>query len=286
MKRLAHYSQHFLRSPNLVKELIGHSNLTKNDIVYDIGAGSGVITSVLATRVKRVLAIEYEPRTAAKLQENMSSYPNVTVMQGDVMTLPIPTGSYKIFANIPFHLSSPIVRRFSEASNPPEAIYLIVQKQFAQKIVPSDQRFTAQLGIILAPLYAARIRKRLQRTDFWPHPNVDTVLLELIRHPKSLIAAADLPAYRKFVTDCFSTPKIFAATPRAAVGISLERKPSELTPEQWIALYSRQQAALLSSEPPVPAQGNYKVRSTSPRMRRDRYQKGNRHSGRKPDVQP
>lgn len=238
MKRLAHYSQHFLRSPNLVKELIGHSNLAKDDTVYDIGAGSGVITSVLATRVKKVIALEYEPRTAAKLRENMAKYPNVNVTQGDVMTMPIPQGGYKIFANIPFHLSSPIVRRFTESSNPPDAMYLIVQKQFAQKIVPSDQRFTAQLGIILAPLYAARIRKRLQRTDFWPHPNVDTVLLELIRRPAPLIAAAKMAAYRQFVTNCFSTPKIFMQTPRAEVGISLERKPSELTPEQWVALFT------------------------------------------------
>lgn len=241
MKRLAHYSQHFLRSPNLVKELIGHSTLTKHDTVYDIGAGSGVITSVLAARVKQVVAVEYEPRTAAKLRDNMASFANVRVVQGDIMSLPLPTGAYKIFANIPFHLSSPIVRRFTEAANPPDAIYLIVQKQFAQKIVPSDQRFTAQLGIILAPLYAARIRKRLQRTDFSPQPNVDTVLLELLRRPEPLIAAKDMPAYRRFVTECFSTPKIFAKTPRAEVGISLERKPSELTPEQWISLFTHRQ---------------------------------------------
>lgn len=241
MKRLAHYSQHFLRSPNLVKELIGHSNLTKHDTVYDIGAGSGVITSVLATRVKQVIAVEYEPRTATTLRANMEKFPNVEVVQSNIMELPIPTGAYKIFANIPFHLSSPIVRRFSEAANPPDAIYLIVQKQFAQKIVPSDQHFTAQLGIMLAPLYTARIRKRLQRTDFMPAPNVDTVLLELIRRPEPLVGAEDLPAYRQFITDCFSTPKIFMKTPRAAVGISLERKPSELTPVQWINLFGARQ---------------------------------------------
>lgn len=242
MKRLAHYSQHFLRSPNLVKELIGHSNLTKNDTVYDIGAGSGVITSALAARVKQVIAIEFEPRTVGALRTNMDRYANVEVVQGDIMELPIPKGAYKIFANIPFHLSSPIVRRFSEASNPPDAIYLIVQKQFAQKIVPSDQHFTAQLGIILAPLYTARIRKRLQRTDFMPAPNVDTVLLELIRRPEPLVRAEDLPSYRQFITDCFSTPKIFMKTPRAAVGISLERKPSELTPTQWVMLFNAARA--------------------------------------------
>lgn len=242
MKRLAHYSQHFLRSPRLVKELVGHSNLTKHDLVYDIGAGSGVISAVLATRVQSVIAVEYEPQTATKLRANMAKYSNVKVVQGDVLSLPLPKGNYKIFANIPFHLSSPIVRRFSEAADPPEAIYLIVQKQFAQKVVPSDRHFTGQLGIILGPLYTARIRKRLQRTDFWPHPNVDTVLLELIRRPEPLVPLGAMPAYRQFIADCFSTPKLFMKTPRANLGISLERKPSELTLEQWVELFAATQA--------------------------------------------
>jgi 23S rRNA (adenine-N6)-dimethyltransferase len=238
MKRLAHYSQYFLRSPRLIKELVGHTNIGKSDMVYDIGAGSGVISSVLAERCKRVVAIEFEPRMVDKLRDNMAEYPNVEVRKGDFLTMDLPREPYKIFANIPFHLSSPILRKLTEADTPPEAIYLIVQKQFANKLLPDSDRFTGQLGMMVGPLFAVRIRKRLQRTDFWPHPNVDTVLVELIRREKPLISRDKMDAYRQFIEKCFSDPRQFAKTPRTAIGLPADIKPSEMKLVQWVALFN------------------------------------------------
>lgn len=240
MKRLAHYSQHFLRNPRLIKELVGHTSLKRGDTVYDIGAGSGTISSVLAERCSSVIAVEYEPRTAAKLRENMEKYPNVTVYQGDFLAMPLPTTPYKVFANIPFHLSSPIVHRLTETSNSPEAIYLVVQKQFANKLLPNSDRFTGQLGMMVGPLFAVRIRRKLLRTDFWPHPNVDTVFLEMIRRPEPLIPLSRMPAYRQFIVGCFSDPKIFVKMPREAVGLPPNIKPSQMKLTQWVDLFERQ----------------------------------------------
>lgn len=240
MKRLAHYSQHFLRSPQLVKKLVGHTTINKNDTVYDIGAGSGVISSVLAERCKQVVSIEYEPRTANKLSENMTKYQNVTVHQGDFLAMPLPRTPYKVFANIPFHLSSPILRRLTEADTPPEAIYLIVQKQFANKLLPDHDGFTGQLGMMAGPLFAVRIRQRLKRTDYWPHPNVDTVMIELILRDQPLISLQRMPAYRQFITDCFSTPRIFARMPLRAAGLPADIKPSQMKLADWVHLFALQ----------------------------------------------
>lgn len=240
MKRLAHYSQYFLRSPRLVKELVGHTSIAKTDLVYDIGAGSGVISSVLAQRCRQVVAIEPEPRMAAKLRANMKEYANVKVYQGDFLTMPLPDVPYKIFANIPFHLSSPIVRRITEAPTPPQATYLIVQKQFAHKLLSDSDRFTGQLGMLIGPWFAARIRKRLQRTDFWPHPNVDTVLLEIIPRPSLLVSHERRDAYYRFTVDCFSDPKKFAKMPLDLVGLQADVKPSQMKLEQWVALFNVQ----------------------------------------------
>jgi len=239
MKRLAHYSQYFLRNPDFIKELIGHTSIKPRDTVLDIGAGSGVISSVLAKRAKDVIAIEFEPRMAEKLRENMQEYPNVTVREGDFLEMPLPKGAYKIFANIPFHLSSPIVRKITEADNPPEATYLIVQKQFANKLLPASDRFTGQLGMMIGPLFAVKIRRPLRKTDFWPHPNVDTVLLELIRREEPMIALKDMPKYRKFIEGCFSDPKIFVKTPREAVGLKPDIKPSQMKLVEWVRLFEQ-----------------------------------------------
>lgn len=252
MKRLAHYSQYFLRSPRLIKELVGHTSISKHDLVYDIGAGSGVISSVLAERSKAVVAVEYEPRMATKLRANMASYSNVTVHQGDFLTMSLPDEPYKVFANIPFHLSSPILRKLTQSDAKPDAIYLIVQKQFANKLLPDSDRFTGQLGMMVGPEFAVRIRKRLQRTDFWPHPAVDTVMVELIRRTEPLITHTDMPAYRTFIEGCFSDPKIFAKAPRTAIGLPDDIKPSQMHLDQWVALFQKwKTTASRSGRPPL-----------------------------------
>ncbi len=238
MKRLADYSQHFLRSPQLVKELVGHTSINKHDDVIDIGAGSGVISSVLATRCKSVTAIEVEPRVAAKLRENMEKFPNVTIYQGDFLGMDLPEKPYKIFANIPFHLSSPILHKITETKNPPVASYLIVQKQFANKLLANSDRFTSQLGMIIGPEFAVRIRRPLRRTDFWPHPNVDTVLLEIAHRDEPLISSDKLNTYKKVIVDCFSDPKKFAKMPLSEVGLKADIKPSQMTLAQWIKLFT------------------------------------------------
>lgn len=234
MKRLHTKSQNFLRSPSIVKTLVGHSNLKKTDLVYDIGAGSGIISSVLAERVSHVVTLEQDTRLIATLKNNLSEFDNVEIIHGDILTSSIPSVNYKIFANIPFHLSSPIIRRFTEADNPPRALYLIVQRQFAQKLLMDPGSFTGQLGAMIAPQFSARIRYKLRRTDYTPPPAVDTVFIELLRRDQPLVELADMPRYREFVQVCFSRQKFFST-----LGMG-EKKPSELTTEQWVSLFSKQ----------------------------------------------
>ncbi len=173
-------SQHFLRSPRLALILIGHSNLKKRDLVVEIGAGSGVITSALAHRVRQVIAVESDHSTAIKLRANLQkrNIDNVVVVEGDFLQMELPQESYKVFANPPFHLSSVIVHKLIEDENPPEAFYLILQKQFALKLLNTDRHYTSQLGLKLIQSYNTRIRLPLKSTDFTPPPAVPTVLFE------------------------------------------------------------------------------------------------------------
>jgi len=237
MKRLDSYSQNFIRSPQLVKELIGLTSICPEDIVYDIGAGSGVISSVLAEKCDSVVAIEFEPRMATKLRDNMTKYRNVTVYEGDFLTMPLPKTPYKIFANIPFHLSSPIIHKIIESDNPPIATYLIVQKQFGEKLISDSNRFKGQLGMMLGPEFNVRIRRRLQKTDFWPHPNVDTVFIEIIHRLEPLIERSRMLAYRRLVEGCYSDPKIFAKMPINEINLKSGIKPSQMKLNQWVALF-------------------------------------------------
>lgn len=238
MPRRHEYSQHFLSGPRLVAELIGHSNIRKNDLVLDLGAGSGVIASVLANRAKHVIAIENEPNTLQLLRNNLGHVDNVTIINGDILTMKIPDEKYKIFANIPFSISADVVRKFTETKRPPASMYLISQKQFARKLVPSDRHFNSQLSAELAPFFTVKIKKPLKRTDFTPPPNIDTVLLEIKPREEAMIPLRDATDYREFITECFSRQKFFTSLNRESIGISAEKKPSELSPQQWAQLYT------------------------------------------------
>ena len=176
-------SQHFLRSPRLALILIGHSNLKKRDLVVEIGAGSGVITTALSKKAARVIAVESDSKTADKLRENLkkSGIENVEIVQQDFLDFDLPREEYKVFANPPFHLSSKIVHKLIEAKNPPEAFYLILQKQFALKLLNTDRHYTSQLGLELISSYQTKIRYPMKPTDFTPPPAVPTVLFEAKR---------------------------------------------------------------------------------------------------------
>lgn len=181
LMRKHEYSQHFLKSPKLALFLIGHSNIKKRDLVLDIGAGSGVITAALAKRCKQVIAIEADHETAEKLRKNMAKYNNVKVVECDFMDFELPDVEYKIFANPPFSISSQILHKLDEAPNPPKAIYLILQKQFALKMLNNDRHYTSQLGKQLFVNYAPRIRLPMRPDYFTPPPAVPTVLMEFKR---------------------------------------------------------------------------------------------------------
>lgn len=178
--------------------LIGHSNLKKRDTVIEIGAGSGVITGALAHRVRYIIAIEPDPATAEKLKKNLEKrqITNVDVIEQDFLDYRLPEDTpYKIFANPPFHLSSAIFHKLIAAKNPPESIYLILQKQFALKLLNTDRHYTSQLGAELTKNYATRIRLPLKPIDFTPPPAVPCVFFEAKKIPaaaQDIIALQDI----------------------------------------------------------------------------------------------
>ena len=125
-RRVATHGQHFLRGSRLIGELVGHSNVRRRDTVIDIGAGSGAISAVLARRAACVIAYENESQALILLRRNMARYGNVKIVAQDFLRAELPREPYKVFANIPFSLSSKIVAKLAFADTPPRAIYLIV----------------------------------------------------------------------------------------------------------------------------------------------------------------
>ncbi len=239
MKRLHTYSQHFLKSPKLVSVLIKKiPEINQDSIVFDLGAGSGIISSELAKVSKSVYAIEKEAKTFEKLSQNLSPNKKVKILNQDILQLNFPTrGDFHIFSNIPFALSSEILTKIINLKNPPKTVTLIVQRQFARKITPSKSHFTSMLGAQASALYEAKIITELSKTDYTPPPAVDTTLISLKLREKSLTKQKDLADFYQFIELCFSRQKYFTNLKFEQSKVNPEKKPSELTPEEWVQLF-------------------------------------------------
>ncbi len=173
-------SQHFLISEKIYQEIVKAAEVNKDDIVLEIGPGLGFLTTKLLEQAKRVIAIEIDEKLFVVLEKLKLLYPNLDlvrqdVLQFDELSLPV---NYKIVANIPYHLTGQIIRKFLSSENPPQTMVLLVQKEVAERIC-------AQAGdhslLSLAVQYYGKpeIVKQVKRTQFYPPPKVDSAILKV-----------------------------------------------------------------------------------------------------------
>lgn len=237
MARKHRISQNFLRSPRIALMLVGHSDIRKRDFTLDIGAGSGVFTFALSKKSAQVLAIEFDRETFKKLQNNTKNLENIEVLCADFLNFNLSKlpKNYKVCANIPFHLSSPIIQKLTNAQNPPKSIYLILQKQFARKLIASEQNFTSALGAKTFPFFENKIKKPLRKTDFTPPPAVETVFFEMKRREAPLISKEEQPIFNDFIEKMFAMPEFYKQNCQPKFKT---KKPSELKGEEWLELWN------------------------------------------------
>jgi 23S rRNA (adenine-N6)-dimethyltransferase len=252
-------AQNFLRSPKLVHRLVGMSTIGPSDTVYEIGPGNGIITAALARVAREVIAIEKDPELVRRLRERFRPLANVEIVEQDFLAYSFPTRArkdapsltlarHKIFANIPYNITARILRKILyEQSNLGEG-YLILQQEVAKKFSGSPRE--TLLSILAKPFFEFQIRFQLRRTDFWPVPNVDSVLLQIKRRTRPLIETEDVAPYRDFVQYGFGRWKpnlrlafknvfTYKQWKRLARDLSIPSNatPTELSLDQWLGLY-------------------------------------------------
>ena len=245
------YSQNFLRSKDLVVSLITKSSISSDDVVYEIGAGQGVITEQLIKVCSKVMAFEIDQNLASKLASRFQNKA-VEIKQGDFLSYPLPQTAYKVFSNIPFNITADVIKKLTQSMNPPEDAYLIVQKEAANKFVgkPYDSK-NSQMAILLKPWFDLEIVHRFRRTDFFPTPSVDSVLLRIKKTNEPSIAPELKRQYEDFVVFTFNQFKpnvIEGLAPIFGKGTLFKlskdfnfppnSKPSELEFQAWVQLFT------------------------------------------------
>jgi 23S rRNA (adenine-N6)-dimethyltransferase len=242
------YSQNFLKDPCLVASLLHRLDIGSDDVVYEIGPGKGIITEQLALRYKQVVAIEKDPRLSALLLQKFADRPNVTIHSGDFLHYSLPCKPYKVFANIPFNITTAIVTRLTAAEYPPEDAYLTMQKEAAEMFLGKPHELLRT--ILLKPWFEMEIIHRFKRQDFIPAPRVDVVMLRLRKRGPPLVHSADRQYFRDFVVHIFTNrqPKLGTTLKsiftrqqlkyvKRELGFDLDVTPTSIPFEQWLNLF-------------------------------------------------
>ncbi|HLE06147.1 MAG TPA: 23S ribosomal RNA methyltransferase Erm [Candidatus Nanoarchaeia archaeon] len=241
MDNRVRYSQNFLVSKSTVRLLLAKSSITKDDVVVEAGPGRGIITSELVRKAGRVIAVEIDPGLVNYLKSIRA--PNLSVVNADFLKFKLPVTPFKFFGNIPFNITSDIVRKLIK-SHVVDA-YLIIQKEAAKKFSgkPSESLFS----LLVKPFFDLHPIHYFTPSDFSPVPKVSTALLRIKRRAKPLITDRD--SYSDFLSFVFSQRvsfmlalhRVFTSKQLRRLSVDLnfplDANPTDLSFNQWLSVF-------------------------------------------------
>jgi 23S rRNA (adenine-N6)-dimethyltransferase len=239
--------QHFLRSRAIAAELVDQAGICADDLVVEIGAGTGCLTEALGSRAGRVLAVELDPELAARLGRAYAGNRRITVIEADAMVVPLPGRPFRVFGNLPFGVTAQLLRRLlDEPSSPLVRADVIVQYEVARKRTapwPSSLR-----SLCWAPWWDFAIARRLPSASFDPPPSVDAAVLSITRRAPPVLEPGRRPEFERLISRAFGgSPQPVRRIVRVPPlpwkhfarerGIRREATARELTVFDWVALH-------------------------------------------------
>ncbi len=240
--------QHFLRSRLIAAEIVRGAEIEPDDHVLEIGAGTGRLTHPLAQRAVHVSAVELDPVLAERLRRSFVGQRHVRIVQGDVLQVPLPEGRWRAFGNIPFSVTTPVLRRLLDApSAGPERADLLVQYEAARKRAAVHPATLLTLG--WQPWWDFTLARRVPRFGFEPPPHVDAGLLVITRRPflLHLDERSDYTTLLRIAFDHASTPIRRSLRDRLTPmhwkrlarerGLRVDARPTDLDVWDWVAVF-------------------------------------------------
>ena len=173
--------QNFITDRQILNRIVAAADLTSGDTVLEVGAGLGTLTQALAERAGRVVAVELDDGLVSILREQVAHLPNVEIIHGDVLRIPrhgFPNLGYKLVANLPYYITSAVLRHFLEQEPKPQIMVVTVQREVAERIVAKPGKMS--LLAVSVQLYGTpRIACRIPAGAFYPRPKVDSAVVRI-----------------------------------------------------------------------------------------------------------
>jgi 16S rRNA (adenine1518-N6/adenine1519-N6)-dimethyltransferase len=196
------WGQNFLTDPRILESIVDSGAVTSADTILEIGPGLGHLTRVLARRAGRVVAVEVDADLAKKLQSELAELANVDILQGDFMSRGAvewlqatragfdPAHPFKLVANIPYYITSAILRQVLEATIKPQVVVVMVQRQVAQRMVAKPPEMSL-LAISVQFFSQVRILRTIAAGAFYPRPQVESAVVRLDVYDRPPVEVAD-----------------------------------------------------------------------------------------------
>lgn len=195
------HSQNEIVNKKLIERLVNGSSITRGDLVYDIGVGSGSISKALLQKGARVIAIEKDSRLILECKDRFADQDRFELYLYDFLIWEFPPDQkYKVFSNIPFFHTADIISKLLFGTTPPEDCYLVTQKEAAEKF--AGTYVDTLISLLIKPLFWIDIIYQFRRTDFYPIPSVDAVLLQIEKRKCQLLSDRHYDLYKDFVVFC------------------------------------------------------------------------------------
>jgi 16S rRNA (adenine1518-N6/adenine1519-N6)-dimethyltransferase len=248
-------SQNFLTDAAALDTIVDAAQLQPGDRVVEVGPGLGVLTRRLLAAGASVLAVELDPKLAAYLRRELGEVGGFDLIEADALSLHprdfFPGESFKLVANIPYHITSPLLHAFLEGERPPEVIVLLVQLEVAERVAAPPGRMS-YLSVFVQNIARAEVVARVPAAAFEPAPDVDSAVLRLVRRDEPpvppgpqretlyRVVQAGFRQRRKQIHNGLGRELPIERTQLEAAlgvcGIDPERRPQTLSVDEWRCL--------------------------------------------------
>jgi 16S rRNA (adenine1518-N6/adenine1519-N6)-dimethyltransferase len=247
-------SQNFLTDASVLDRIVEAAELAPGDRVVEVGPGLGVLTRRLLAAGASVLAVEVDPRLADYLRRELYGARDFELIEADALSLhprdAFPGESFKLVANIPYHITSPLLHAFLEGERPPTLTVLLVQLEVAERVAAPPGAMS-YLSVFVQNIADADVVDRVPAAAFEPAPEVDSAILRLRRRQAIVPPGDRREAFHRVVQAGFrqrrkqvhnGLSRELAATHAevagalAGCGVDPERRPQTLTVAEWACL--------------------------------------------------
>ena len=247
--------QNFLVNEAVRDSIIEAAGLSDADTVIEVGPGLGALTEKLAAQAGRVIAVELDDSLAERLKNRLVRFSNTDIINADILELDLSglTGgkTYKVVANIPYYITSPILRFFMQAELRPSLMVIMMQEEVARDVTarPGAMGF---LAVSMRLFSIPRMVCRVPADCFYPAPKVDSAVVRFDVLPRPAVEVGDVEGFLELLHAGFKAPRKqlhnslaigLGLEPAAAdqilkwAGIDSSRRPGTLTLDEWAALY-------------------------------------------------